>query len=226
VLSKNPLLFVIPVAVVAGVVSLWAIRAANSGTDSESGLRDGQRTSVHATVVAQSGEDLVNNAIAFARSGQSPDGLPRAEIESFAAIATTDPQKAAKDSDAVALVQSEGGYVDETSGRLHVRLRTIESMKGGVGDSFDITMAGGPRKQPDGSWVLAVAPYELYLAKGETAILLLTSQFSPDGLLGQRPYEAMAISDGKIVGREGFAFTSLAGEPVEQATRQLTEGRQ
>lgn len=223
---KNPLVYVIPVALVAGVLSFWVVRAANSGTDTESGLTDEERMSLHATVVAQSRTDMANNAIDFARSGQSPDSLPRAEIESFEAVATNDPQNAAKDSDAIILAQSDGGYVDDTTGRLHLRLRTIESMKGEVGESLEVLLTGGPRKQPDGSWVLAVAPYELYLAKGETAILLLTRDLSPDGLFRQRPYEAMSISEGKVVARDGFAFASLAGAPVDQARTQLMEASQ
>jgi hypothetical protein len=220
---------IVAVALAVAITSFVMVRASGqeSSPPPETGLSDDERHSLHATAVAQTASQIKTDRSEFARLGLSLDALARGEIQSFSAVETLDAGTAVKASDAVVLVQSEGAYVDAATGELHLKLSVIEAIKGGPMDSLDIPLTGGPQKGTNGEWIPALAPYELYLAHGETAILLLTAKDSQNGSLRQRPFEAMLVRDGKIVPRDHFAFkATLADTPVDQARAQLSEAAQ
>jgi hypothetical protein len=188
--------------------------------DPEAGLSDAARGSLHATAEAVSGDLVRENAISFAQSGRSLDSLPRAEIQSITGIATHDLQVATESADSVVIARSEGAFVDPDTGKLRLRLTVVNAIKDGNTETVDVTLTGGPRVAPDGSWVLALAPGELYLAKGDRAFFTL-SRNKIDGELRQRPYEAMLVRNGKFVVTDESAFRSLDGRSVEQVTTTL-----
>lgn len=202
------------------------MRAVTSGSDplgtTDIGLTDEQRESVHGTAVAESVIQIRANAIEFGRSGASLDALPRAEIQSITNIYSRDLAEAAKAADVIVFVQSEGAYIDENDGYLRIKLRVMETLQGDPRTDLDIGLAGGPEKTQSGEWVLGLAPDELYLSVGETAILLLDDDDSFPGTLRQRPHEALLVEDGVVVSRRGFAFSSTAaGVAVDEVRAEL-----
>ena len=227
--TRKWFLSVVLVVALAGVVSFLIVRAATGGSPPvpETSLTEEERHSIHATAVAETGDLMRADRIEFARSGASLDSLPRSLIQSIDGIQTRDPAVALADADKVVLVQSEGAYVDEASGQLRLRARVLEAIKGSEVDSIDIPLNGGPRRDGAGGWVLALAPHELYLEKGEVAILFLTGKYTPDGALRQRSFEAMLVSDGKVISRPYYAFsgthTDIAVDEVRDELMRAAE---
>ena len=225
-MRRRPLvLLLVPVAVTTAIVAFSVARSVGGGASrlDEQGLSDSERHSVHATAVAESGVQIRADAIAFALSGQSLDALPQAEIQSNASISTNDLREAVETADVVSLVQSEGSFVDTSTGQLYLRVRVIEGIKADNEPYLDVALMGGPQRTPTGQWVLALAPHELYLAAGEQAILLLEAE-AQRGELHQRPHEAMLVTDNRVASREGFAFRStVGGESIDDVLTLVRE---
>jgi hypothetical protein len=90
-------------------------------------------------------------------------------------------------------------------------------------------MYGGPRFTVEGEWMLAVAPFELYLERGERAIVFLRRDVRDAPLL-QRAHEAIKIEDGHVASREGYAWGDTFGDTeesvlsrIEQAVREVQQ---
>lgn len=202
-------------AVLVGVASFFIARTTSTtgSKDREAGLTDEQRMDSYATAIAETATRVTDDGMRFAASGLSVDDLPRVNSESSGRLSTTDPETAARESSAVLRVESLGGYVDPTDARVYVRIKVVELMKGDVAAITAIRMAGGVQTADDGSWLLHLSPLELYLAAGETAILFLEK--SEQGDLRQRAYEAIALKDGRVQARDGFAFAETLKDATE-----------
>ena len=151
--------------------ALVAATVASTGPNSNpfAGLTDDESAAYSKTAVAESATARRERAIEFARSGRSLDELPRVEHQADSVLEGGTLETAAVRADVIVLVTSEGGLVDER-GVMKLRLQVEQKIKGVSENTIDVFMYGGPRFTPDGNWVLAVAPYEAYLERGERAV--------------------------------------------------------
>jgi hypothetical protein len=180
-----------------------------------------ESAAVRATAVAESARIIRQDRIDFRRCGGTIDDLPRVGDDSDAPIMADTPEEAAVQADAVYAVTSKGAFVD-ADGTFGVRLEIDRRIKGPDLSSLDLRMYGGSRLR-EGIWVLHIAPHELYLARGERAILFLRSAPAQPSVLMQRAYESIKLERGRVKSGDSSAWGNRHWESEASLIRRIED---